>query len=117
MTRQSYATEIRIIRVMCTGRVDPAMVAQAFRHGLDGLMVVGCYFGDCHYISGNLIARRKFALIKKMIEYVGIEPERVQFSWVSASEGQRFAALINKVIADVKEVGPATKFVKNVIER
>jgi len=91
-------------------------IFKALQNGADGVLVSGCHPGDCHYISGNLVARRKFALMKKMIAYVGIEPERVQFSWVSASEGQRFAALINKVIADVKNVGPATKFVKNIVD-
>ena len=83
------------------------------QNGADGVLVSGCHPGDCDYISGNLVARRKFALIKNLLEYVGIEPQRVQFSWVSASEGQRFAALINKVIEDVKQVGPAKKIVKN----
>jgi coenzyme F420-reducing hydrogenase delta subunit len=89
-------------------------IFKAFQNGADGVLVSGCHPGDCHYISGNLIARRKFALVKKMMEYVGIEPERVQFSWVSASEGNRFAALMNKVIADIKKVGPAKKFVKDI---
>jgi F420-non-reducing hydrogenase iron-sulfur subunit len=116
VSRLQYGTNIRIIRVPCSGRVNPLYIFKALQNGADGVLVSGCHPGDCHYISGNLIARRKFALIKKLAEYIGIEPERIQFSWVSASEGNRFAALINKVIADVKKVGPATKLVKNIIE-
>ncbi len=114
VSRLQYGTNIRIIRVPCSGRVNPLYILKALQNGADGVLVSGCHPGDCHYISGNLFARRKFALIKKLVEYVGIEPERVQFSWVSASEGQRFAALINKVIEDVKKVGPAAKLVKNI---
>ena len=113
VSRLQYGTNVRIVRVPCSGRVNPLYIFKAFQNGADGVLVSGCHPGDCHYISGNLIARRKFALVKKMMEYVGIEPERVQFSWVSASEGNRFAALINKVIADVKKVGPATQLAKN----
>jgi F420-non-reducing hydrogenase iron-sulfur subunit len=116
VSRLQYGTNIRVIRVPCSGRVNPLYILKALQNGADGVLVSGCHPGDCHYISGNLIARRKFALIKNLAQYVGIEPERIQFSWVSASEGQRFAALINKVIADVKSVGPATKLVKKIIE-
>jgi coenzyme F420-reducing hydrogenase delta subunit len=114
VSRLQYGTNIRIVRVPCSGRVNPLYIFKALQNGVDGVLVSGCHPGDCHYISGNLVARRKFALMKKMIEYVGIAPERVQFSWVSASEGQRFAELINKVIADVKQVGPAKKLVKDI---
>jgi coenzyme F420-reducing hydrogenase delta subunit len=112
VSRLQYGTNIRIIRVPCSGRINPLYILKALQNGIDGVLVSGCHPGDCHYISGNLIARRKFALMKKMMEYIGIEPERVQFSWVSASEGNIFADLINKVIADVKKVGPAKKLVK-----
>jgi F420-non-reducing hydrogenase iron-sulfur subunit len=116
VSRLQYGTNIRIVRVPCSGRVNPLYIFKALQNGVDGVLVSGCHPGDCHYISGNLVARRKFALIKSLAEYLGIEPERIQFSWVSASEGNRFAALINKVIEDVKKVGPATKLVKNIIE-
>lgn len=113
VSRLQYGTNIRVIRVPCSGRVNPLYILKALQNGADGVLVSGCHPGDCHYISGNLVARRKFVLIKNLLEYAGIEPQRVQFSWVSASEGQRFAALINKVIEDVKQVGPASKLVKN----
>ncbi len=115
VSRLQYGTNIRIVRVPCSGRVNPLYIFKALQNGADGVLVSGCHPGDCHYISGNLVARRKFALIKSLAEYIGIEPERIQFSWVSASEGNRFAALINQVIDDVKKVGPATKLVKKVV--
>lgn len=112
VSRLQYGPNVRIIRVPCSARINPQFLIKALQNGADGVLVSGCHPGDCHYISGNLVARRKFALTKKFLEYVGIEPERVQFSWVSASEGGRFAALMNSVIDDVRKVGPAKKLVK-----
>ena len=112
VSRLQYGPNVRIIRVPCSTRINPLFIIKALQNGADGVLVSGCHPGDCHYISGNLVARRKFALTKKFLEYIGIEPERVQFSWVSASEGNRFASLMNRVIDDVKKVGPATKLVK-----
>jgi coenzyme F420-reducing hydrogenase delta subunit len=107
-----YPANVRVVRVPCSGRVDPLYIIKALQEGADGVLVSGCHPGDCHYISGNLVARRKFAMLKSFLEYIGIEPERVQFSWVSASEGGRFAALIEKVVADVKKLKTAKKLVK-----
>ena len=112
VSRLQYPTNVRIIRVPCSGRIDPLYIVRALQEGMDGVLVSGCHPGDCHYISGNLVARRKFALLKSYLDYLGIEPGRVQFSWVSASEGSRFAALIEKVVEDVRALGPATKMVK-----
>ena len=112
VSRLQYPTNVRIIRVPCSGRIDPLYIVRALQEGMDGVLVSGCHPGDCHYISGNLVARRKFALLKSYLGYLGIEPGRVQFSWVSASEGSRFAALIEKVVEDVRALGPATKMVK-----
>ncbi len=103
---------MRVIRVPCSGRINPLYIAKALQNGVDGVLVSGCHPGDCHYISGNLVARRKFALLKDFLGYIGIEPERVQFSWVSASEGGRFADLINRVVSDVKKLGPGEKLMK-----
>ena len=115
VSRLQYPTNVRIIRVPCSGRIDPLYIVRALQEGMDGVLVSGCHPGDCHYISGNLVARRKFALLKSYLDYLGIEPGRVQFSWVSASEGSRFAALIEKVVEDVRALGPATKMVKSPI--
>jgi len=112
VSRLQYGPNVRIIRVPCTGRINPLYIMRALQNGADGVLISGCHPGDCHYISGNLVARRKFAVMKKMISYIGIEPERVQFTWVSASEGSRFAALMNQVIEDIKKIGPAKKLVK-----
>ncbi len=101
-----YASNIRIIRVPCSGRISPLLIISALHRGADGVLVSGCHPGDCHYISGNLVARRKFSMLKNFLEHVGICPERVQFSWVSAAEGARFAALVEKVAEDIKRIGP-----------
>jgi F420-non-reducing hydrogenase iron-sulfur subunit len=105
VSRLQYPVNVRVIRVPCSGRVDPLYIIKALQEGADGVLVSGCHPGDCHYISGNLVARRKFAMLKSFLDYLGIEPERVQFSWVSASEGGRFASLIEKVVGDVKRLG------------
>lgn len=110
--RIQYPHNVQVIRVPCSGRINPLYIMKALQNGVDGVLVSGCHPGDCHYISGNLVARRKFALLKSFLEYIGIEPERVQFSWVSASEGGRFAALINKFVRDVEKIGPSEKLIK-----
>ena len=112
VSRIQYPPNVRVIRVPCSGRINPLFIIKALQTGADGVLVSGCHPGDCHYISGNLYARRKFALVKSLLEYVGIEPERVQFSWVSAAEGVRFAEILGKVIDAVQDVGPASKMVK-----
>ena len=114
VSRAQYPPNIRIIRVPCSGRVNPFYIIKALQNGIDGVLVSGCHPGDCHYISGNLIARRKFALLKNFLEYIGIEPGRVQFAWVSASEGGRFAQIIEKATGEVKKLGPIGKIVKNI---
>jgi len=114
VSRLQYGPNVRIVRVPCSARINPQFIMKALQNGADGVLVSGCHPGDCHYISGNLVARRKFALTKKLLEFIGVEPERVQFSWVSASEGLRFSYLMNRVIADVRRVGPAKGLVKEV---
>jgi coenzyme F420-reducing hydrogenase delta subunit len=112
VSRMQYPPSIRVIRVPCSGRINPLFIVSALQSGADGVLVSGCHPGDCHYLSGNLVARRKFALVKSLLAHVGIEPERVQFSWVSASEGARFASLVEKVTEDVRKLGPQRKLVK-----
>ena len=113
VSRFQYPTNIRVIRVPCSGRINPLYIIKALQNGVDGVLVSGCHPGDCHYISGNLLARRKFAIMKKYLDYLGIEPERVQFSWVSAAEGGRFAKIIEKVTDDIRKIGPFTYFKKD----
>lgn len=112
VSRIQYPPNIRVIRVPCSGRVDPFYIIKVLQNGIDGVLVSGCHPGDCHYISGNLIARRKFALLKSFLEYIGIEPGRVHFSWVSAAEGGRFVDIIKKVTSEVKKLGPIKKLEK-----
>ena len=108
--RLEYPHNIRIIRIPCSGRVDPMFILRALQNGLDGVLVSGCHPGDCHYQSGNFHARRKFAITRRLLDYVGIEPERVQFSWVAASEGPKMAAVISEFVEGVRKVGPNRLF-------
>ena len=101
-----YTTDIRIIRIMCTGRVDPTMVVSAFMEGADGIMAVGCHFGDCHYISGNYQAKVKIGLARRTLGYVGLNPERVAFNQCSSAEGDRFVSLVTAFQNTIQEIGP-----------
>ena len=109
-SRISYPPNVRILRVPCSGRVNPLFILKTLRSGMDGVLVSGCHPGDCHYTAGNYNARRKFAILSNLLQYVGIDPRRVQFSWVSASEGDKFAKVVNNVVADVKALGPNELF-------
>jgi coenzyme F420-reducing hydrogenase delta subunit len=110
VSRLKYPPTIRIVRVPCSGRINPFFILKSLTDGWDGVLVSGCHPGDCHYISGNLVARRRFAILKDLITFFGIHPDRVHFMWVSAAEGERFATLIKKVSEKVKKLGPNTKF-------
>jgi len=112
VSRLQYPANVRIIRVPCSGRINPFFILACLQNGADGVLVSGCHPGDCHYLSGNYSARRKFALLKRFLEYAGLEEGRVQFSWVSASEGGRFADVIAKVTETIKVLGPTKKLVK-----
>lgn len=114
VSRFQYPPTIRVIRVPCSGRVNPLYIVKALQNGFDAVLVSGCHPGDCHYITGNYYARRKFALVKRYLDYLGLEPERVQFSWVSAAEGARFAQIIKKITHDVKKLGPLVYFKKSI---
>ncbi len=113
ISRLQYPPNVRIIRVPCSGRLDPFYIIKALQRGADGVLVSGCHPGDCHYISGNYAARRRFAILKGLLEHVGIEPGRVQFTWISAAEAERFAGIMRKVTDDVKALGPAKRLVKD----
>jgi F420-non-reducing hydrogenase iron-sulfur subunit len=91
---------------MCTGRIDPGMVARAFKKGLDGLMVVGCYFGDCHYISGNYQAKAKIEITQKLLDYIGVNKDRLAFRQCSSGEASVFVKLVSEFDAKIKELGP-----------
>jgi F420-non-reducing hydrogenase iron-sulfur subunit len=114
ISRLQYPSNVRVIRVPCSGRVNPYFIIKCLQHGVDGVLVSGCHPGDCHYISGNLVARRRFAILKRILEFVGVEKGRVQFSWISAAEGERFSQVIKEVTEEIKALGPNKKFVKEI---
>ena len=107
VSRIQYPPNIRIVRVMCSGRIDPVFVLKAFKDGADGVLVAGCHLpSDCHYISGNFKAMRRINLLKKVLKEFGIEPERLRLEWVSASEGDKFATVVRDMVKEIKELGP-----------
>ena len=110
--RLQYPPNVRIIRVPCSGRINPYFIFKSLQHGVDGVLVSGCHPGDCHYISGNLVARRRFAILKRILEFAGVEKGRVQFTWISAAEGERFSQVIKEVTQEIKALGPNKRFVK-----
>jgi coenzyme F420-reducing hydrogenase delta subunit len=109
-SRIQYPSNVRVIRVMCTGRVNPLFVVNALQQGADGVLVSGCHPGDCHYMQGNYYARRRFALMRMFLEYLGVDPARVRMSWVSASEGAKWKEVIEEVVEGVKAIGPMDQF-------
>lgn len=100
------------IRVMCSGRVAPELILKAFQSGADGVMVLGCHIGDCHYDSGNHRTARRVPLLRNLLGYVGIEPERLMLDWVSAAEGLRFAQVTTEFVEQIRELGPAKQVLR-----
>ena len=110
VTRQSYATEIRIIRLMCTGRVDLAYIFRAFEKGADGVIIGGCWPGECHYVTeGNYDALGNVHLARKLLNLIGVKPERLRLEWIAASEGSRFAEVMTDFSQELREWGPLGK--------
>jgi len=109
VSRFQYPPNIKVIRVMCSGRVDPTFILKAFARGVDGVFIGGCHPGDCHYIEGNFKTQRRIALVKTLLSDFGIEPERLRLEWISASEGARFAQVISDFTNTIKELGPLKK--------
>jgi F420-non-reducing hydrogenase iron-sulfur subunit len=105
-SRIKYAPNMRPIRVMCSGRVDPQFVLSALRNGADGVLIAGCHPGECHYVNGNIKALRRFTLMKDTLEQWGIEDDRVQLLWASASEGAKLAEAVNRMTEEVRALGP-----------
>jgi F420-non-reducing hydrogenase iron-sulfur subunit len=105
-SRMKYAPNVRVVRTMCSGRVDPQMVLWAFRHGADGVLIGGCHPGDCHYQEGNYKALRRSKLLRKMLPQFGIEPERLRLEWISASEGERLRDVVNEFTEQIRRLGP-----------
>ncbi|MGB3459716.1 MAG: hydrogenase iron-sulfur subunit [Halobacteriota archaeon] len=106
VSRFQYPPNIRIIRVMCSGRVDPELILDTFLYGADGVFIGGCHLGDCHYLEGNYYAEKKVEMAKRLLKAAGVEPERLRLEWISASEGERFAEVIREFTEEIKELGP-----------
>jgi F420-non-reducing hydrogenase iron-sulfur subunit len=104
--RIKYPPNVRIIRVMCSGRVDPTFVLNAFSLGADGVMIAGCHPGECHYVDQNYKAMRRYGMLNHMLRQMGIEPERFRLVWASAAEGQQLAEAITQMVEDVRKLGP-----------
>ncbi len=107
ISRIQYSPDIRILRVMCSGRVDPALVLKCYERGADGVMVLGCHPGDCRYIAGNEEAQRRVETTRNLMELLGIDPRRLQLEWISASEGERFANVANEFVDTITGMGPS----------
>ena len=108
-SRMKSAPNVRTVRVMCSGRVDPQLVEKAFQLGADGVLILGCHPGDCHYSEGNYKAARRISLLKKMMAQFGIEDERIRLDWVSASEGDRFRKIVNEMTEQIRVLGPLSR--------
>lgn len=105
-SRMKYEPNARVVRVMCSGRVDPQFVLHAFATGADGVLIGGCHPGDCHYQRGNYGALRRFRLLRRVIESFGIERERLRLEWISASEADRLRAVVNEMVREIRRLGP-----------
>jgi len=109
VSRMEYPPNVIPIQVMCSGSVSPLYILSAFNKGADGVLVSGCHPGDCHYIKGNYYARRRIALVKKLLDFIGLESQRFQMSWVSAAEGVKYTQIIKDFVQELKPLGPQTK--------
>ncbi len=108
VSRFQYPSNLRVIRVMCSGRVHPSYVLEAFREGADGVLVAGCHTPtDCHYISGNFKAERRIAVLRYLMAQLGLEPERLRLEWISAAEGDKFARTIRDMTEQLRKIGPS----------
>ncbi|KJS83550.1 MAG: methyl-viologen-reducing hydrogenase subunit delta [Peptococcaceae bacterium BICA1-8] len=108
-SRLKYPANIRIVKVMCSGRVEPTLILKAFQEGADGVLISGCHPGDCHYVDGNIKTLRRTPLVARLLTQIGIEPERFKQVWVSASEGEKFGKIVEQMVEDIKKVGPYQK--------
>lgn len=105
-SRIKYLPNVRVIRMMCSGRLDPTFVLKAFQQGADGVLIAGCHPGDCHYANGNMKTLRRYPLLQRTLDQLGIEPARLKLEWVSASEGERYKEVINGFTEQVRALGP-----------
>ncbi len=106
ISRKKYSPNVRVVRVMCSGRVEPTFILKAFEKGADGVLILGCHPGDCHYSEGNYKTMRRMPLLKNLLSQMGIEDERLRMEWVSASEGDHFASIVDEMTEQVRKLGP-----------
>ena len=106
VSRLKYAPNVRVIRLMCSGRVDPQFILEALTQGADGVLIGGCHLGDCHYVEGNYKTVRRFQMLQRLLRDMGVEDQRVRLEWISASEGERVKTVINDMVAQVRALGP-----------
>ena len=111
-SRLKYATNVKIVRFPCTGRIDFLLLLKSFAQGADGIIVSGCHPNDCHYTSGNFHARRRWIAFRSILDMMGIDIRRIQYSWVSAAEGSKWADIVNSTVATIRELGPYTEYEK-----
>jgi coenzyme F420-reducing hydrogenase delta subunit len=109
VSRMQYPPSIRVIRVPCSGRISPTFILSALHSGADGVWVSGCHPGDCHYVKGNYYARRRFILLKELLEFMGLEPDRLHFSWISSAESSKFVSLVKQITQSVQTLGPVQR--------
>jgi F420-non-reducing hydrogenase iron-sulfur subunit len=115
-SRLKYAPNVRIIRLPCTGRISPMFILKALQKGADGVLISGCHPGDCHFTHGNYHARRRWMVFRALLDFTGVPPERIKYSWISAAEGQKFVDLINTITQDIRKLGPFDQY-KEMIEQ
>ena len=113
VSRMKYPPNVVPITVMCSGSVSPNYIFSAFKNGADGVLISGCHPGDCHYIKGNYYARRRIALVKELLDFIGLEPQRFQMSWVSAAEGGKYTEIIKDFVKELEPLGPQNKLKSN----
>jgi len=109
VSRMQYPPNLRVIRVMCSGRVEPSFILKAFQEGADGVLISGCHIGDCHYVDGNIKTLRRTPLIKTLLSQLGVEEERFKQTWISAAEGEKFAQVVKAMVEEIKRIGPFKK--------
>jgi F420-non-reducing hydrogenase iron-sulfur subunit len=104
--RKAYPANLRVVRVMCSGRVDPQFILEAFQEGADGVMILGCHPGDCHYKEGNLQALKRYGVLKRVLGQFGIEEDRLRLDWISAGEGDKFVQVVSDMTERMRQLGP-----------
>ncbi len=114
-SRMKYPPNVRVIRVMCSGRIDPQFVIEAFKNGADGVLVAGCHPGDCHYVNGNMKTMRRTVMLEKLLQDMGIEKERFRREWISAAEAKKWVEVVTEMVEQIKKLGPLRLEEKEVV--